>query len=74
MRSPGSFPFIGFDNVEFAKASIPRLSIVAQPTKEIGSCVSELMLRRLDDAGAQEEGKRETVKLKTTFVEGKSVR
>ena len=45
---------------------------MAQPTKEIGSCVSELMLRRLDDAGAQEE--KETVKLKTTFVEGKSVR
>lgn len=69
---PGQLSFIGFDNVEFAKASIPRLSIVAQPTKEIGSCVSELMLRRLDASGAQEE--KETVKLKTTFVEGKSVR
>ena len=68
---PGQLSFIGFDNVEFAKASIPKLSIVTQPTEEIAGRVTELMLRRLEKAGAEEE--KETVKLKTSFVEGKSV-
>lgn len=69
---PGQLSFIGFDNVEFAKANIPRLSIVIQPTQEIAGHVSELMLRRLEENGDQ--SKKETVKLRTSFAEGKSVR
>lgn len=69
---PGQLSFIGFDNVEFAKANIPRLSIVIQPTQEIAGHVSELMLRRLEANGNQ--GDKETVKLRTSFVEGKSVK
>ncbi len=69
---PGQLSFIGFDNVEFAKANIPRLSIVIQPTQEIAGHVSELMLRRLEENGNQ--GERETIKLRTSFVEGKSVK
>lgn len=68
---PKQLSFIGFDNVEFAKASIPKLSIVTQPTKEIACHVAERMLTRLEDADAVAND--ETVRLKTSFVEGKSV-
>lgn len=71
IRIPEELSFIGFDNVEFAKASIPKLSIVTQPTKDIARHVSELMLGRLEDSG--DVGECQAVKLKTSFVEGKSV-
>lgn len=71
IRIPDELSFIGFDNIEFAKASMPKLSIVAQPTKEIACHVSEIMLKRLETSGIIDEY--ENVKLKTTFVEGKSV-
>ncbi len=82
---PNELSIIGFDNIEFAKASIPRLSIVAQPTREIGKRAADLMLRRLEEKGtAKEENdsmstykeeieKRETIKLKTSYMEGKSI-
>lgn len=69
---PEKLSFIGFDNLEFAKASIPNLSIVTQPTKEIADNVSKLMLKRLDKEEIEREN--ETVRLKTSFVEGKSVK
>lgn len=71
IRIPDELSFIGFDNIEFAKASIPKLSIVAQPTKEIARHVSAIMLRRLENSGSIVEY--ENIKLKTTFVAGKSV-
>lgn len=71
IRIPEEMSVIGFDNIEFAKACIPKLSIVTQPTKELGRCAAELMLKRL---GAEAEQKEyETVRLSTSFVEGKSV-
>ena len=73
IQIPEELSFIGFDNVEFAKASIPKLSIVTQPTKEIARNVSELMLGRLEEAKEQEEKEYETVRLQTSFVEGRSV-
>ncbi|MGC4020116.1 MAG: LacI family DNA-binding transcriptional regulator [Muricomes sp.] len=69
---PKQLSFIGFDNVEFAKANTPRLNVVIQPTREIAGHVSELMLRRLEENGNQ--GKREIICLKTSFVKGKSVK
>ena len=72
IRIPEELSIIGFDNEEFAKASIPRLSIVTQPTKEIGTEAAELMLKRLEEDNKPKE--QETVKLKTSFIEGKSVR
>ena len=71
IEMPARLSFIGFDNVEFAKASIPKLSIVTQPTRDIAKHVSELMLSRLEGNGELE--KNEIVKLKTSFVEGKSI-
>ena len=71
IQIPGELSVIGFDNLEFAKASNPKLSIVAQPTKEIGRHVAELILERLD--GNSKDRPQKAVKLKTSFVEGKSV-
>lgn len=34
IRIPEDLSVIGFDNIEFAKASNPKLSIVTQPTKK----------------------------------------
>lgn len=72
VKIPEELSLIGFDNEEFARASIPRLSIVTQPTREIGRKAAEIMLQRLEE---EETGqKREMWKLKTRFLEGKSVR
>lgn len=70
IRIPEEMSVIGFDNIEFAKACIPRLSIVTQPTKELGRRAAELMLERLEEKGQAEF---ETVRLPTSFVEGRSV-
>lgn len=67
---PEQLSVIGFDNVEFARACVPKLSIVSQPTKEIARHVSELMLKRLD---TEVDDDYRTVMLQTGFVEGKSV-
>lgn len=71
IQIPNQLSVIGFDNLEFAKASNPKLSIVAQPTKEIGRHVAELILERLN--GSSKDRPQKAVKLKTSFVEGKSV-
>ena len=71
IRIPEDLSVIGFDNIEFAKASNPKLSIVTQPTKEIGRNVAELILDRLDNPTREMPPKE--MKLKTSFVEGKSV-
>lgn len=89
---PDKLSIIGFDNEEFAKASIPRLSIVTQPTREIGRAAADLMLKRLGEKKQclqmveeintksenmvnmmEQECGWETVKLATSFMEGKSV-
>ena len=73
VQIPDELSLIGFDNEEFAKASIPKLSIVTQPKKEIGTHAAELMLERLNDNGSGIEQGR-NIKLKTTFIEGNSVK
>ena len=47
------------------------MSIVTQPTKEIGRNVAELILNRLDEESKDMPPKE--IKLKTSFVEGKSI-
>lgn len=80
---PDELSVIGFDNVDFAKASVPRLSIVTQPTAKIAQEAAETLIIKLEgkdrilDAGQQEaDGERTTVTvtLKTGFVEGRSVK
>lgn len=75
---PEDLSIIGFDNTDFAKAVVPRLSIVTQPTKEIARQAADLLIRRLEQSGNAEDGQEKaavhTVKLKTGFVEGRSVK
>lgn len=72
LRIPDELSVIGFDNVEFARACVPKLSIISQPTKQIAQQVSELMLQRLEIE--TENADCLVVKLQTGFVEGKSVK
>lgn len=72
IQIPDQISVIGYDNVQFARACVPKLSIVTQPTKEIARNVSDLMLRRLESYNELTEHM--VVKLKTGFVEGKSVK
>lgn len=71
IRIPEQLSFIGFDNVEFAKACVPRLSIVTQPIKEIAREATRCMLYRLESG--QEGMPKQTISLPTGFVEGKSI-
>ncbi len=71
-KVPEELSIIGFDNVEFAKASMPRLSIVSQPTQEIGKKAAELLLKRLEKE--ELESAWETIHLATEFMDGRSVR
>lgn len=61
---------IGYDNVDFARATKPRLTIVEQPTIRIADEAARLMLSRLD--GEHEENK--VVKVDSTILMGKSIR
>lgn len=72
LQIPEQLSFIGFDNIEFAKACVPKLSIVTQPTKEIAGHVAELILKRLDQNEVSDESI--TIQLKTGFIEGKSIK
>ena len=83
IRVPDELSVIGFDNVDFARASVPKLSIVTQPTASIAQAAAEILIGRLegrlpekeenaDDAEGQKLSA--TVTLKTGFVDGRSVR
>jgi len=72
LQIPNELSVIGFDNVEFSRACVPKLSIISQPTKEIAKKVSEIMLDRLE---SQElDNARLIIKLATGYIEGKSIK
>lgn len=70
IRIPEQLSVIGFDNLPFARACSPKLTIVSQPTQEIGREVARIMLEHLDgkETGTIAE------KLQTEMLMGKSVR
>ena len=83
IRVPDELSLIGFGNVDFAKASLPRLSIVTQPTAQIAQEAADTLIEKLqerDSAVNQKEDGQDrekttvTVTLKTGFVEGRSVK
>jgi LacI family transcriptional regulator len=45
---PGDIAVVGFDDASWATALRPPLTVVAQPTYEIGQRAAELLLRRVD--------------------------
>lgn len=83
IKVPEQLSVIGFDNEDFARAVVPRLTIVTQPTEEIGQAAANLLLSRLEDKDetldktsdkkSDKTETTETIWLKTGFVEGKSV-
>lgn len=47
LKIPEQLSMIGFDNLQFARACSPKLTIVAQPTSGIAREVASIMLKRL---------------------------
>lgn len=82
IKIPEQLSVIGFDNLQFARACSPKLTIVSQPTQDIGTEVANIMLKRLEEmqSGGQNLDGREhipmnvTEKLRTTIIQGKSIR
>lgn len=72
LQIPEHLSFIGFDNLEFARACVPRLSIVTQPTREIGREAARLMVQKLNGEMPPEVIR--SRKLQTGFVEGRTIK
>ena len=72
LKIPEQLSMIGFDNLQFARACNPKLTIVAQPTQGIAGEVAGIMLKRLEGA-ASEETEPITEKLGAEIIMGKSV-
>lgn len=72
IKMPEELSVIGFDNLQFARACSPKLTIVSQPTHDIGSEVANIMLKRLECYQTNMQTVSE--KLKTTIIEGKSIK
>ena len=64
---------IRFDNLQFARACNPKLTIVAQPTDGIAKEVAKVMLNHLENTG-EASGELFSEKLETEIIAGKSVR
>lgn len=71
IRIGKSLSFVGFDNEDFARACVPKLCIVEQPTKEIASHVARILFERIE---GNSDTEKMTIKLKTGFIEGNSIR
>ena len=83
IRVPDELSVIGFDNVDFAKASVPKLSIVTQPTAQIAREAADTLIEKLEGKSIVSKERQKdahgekttiTVTLKTGFVEGRSVK
>ena len=71
VRFPDNLSIIGFDNLMLAQVVNPRLWMVVQPMHEIAKTAAKVMLGRLD--GSLQDPYF-TYRLKTTLVEGDSIR
>jgi len=49
---PDELSVVGFDDIRFAQHTVPPLTTIAQPTREIGEGTVRLLLRILSDGGA----------------------
>ena len=72
IQIPQQLSLIGFDNLQFARACNPKLTIVSQPTDGIAREVARIMLEHLEN-GKQEGKESFSEKLRTEIIEGKSV-
>ena len=72
IQIPEQLSMIGFDNLQFARACRPKLTIVSQPTGRIAKEIARIILEHLEK---KEERSEEPFmeKLQTEIMEGKSV-
>ena len=72
IQIPEQLSMIGFDNLQFARACRPKLTIVSQPTDRIAREIARIILEHLEK---KEERSEEPFmeKLQTEIMEGKSV-
>ena len=49
LRVPDDIALVAFDDFEWADLFAPRLTVIRQPTTELGSRAVELLLSRLED-------------------------
>jgi len=54
---PGDMAIVGFDDFEWAAVLRPRLTVVAQPTYEIGQTATRMLIDRIKGRGAPEPRK-----------------
>ncbi|MBG0717277.1 LacI family transcriptional regulator [Microbacterium sp. 2C] len=52
VRVPGDLAIIGYDDIDFAEATVVPLSSIRQPARDIGATAVELLLERLADPDA----------------------
>jgi LacI family transcriptional regulator, galactose operon repressor len=52
LRLPSTFSLVGFDDVPWMEMVDPAITVVAQPTVELGRCAAKLLLERIADPGA----------------------
>ena len=69
---PDDISLVGFDNLPFARACRPALTIVSQPTEKIARETAQIMLARLE--GQKELPGHIIRKLQTDIFMGKSIR
>lgn len=68
---PDQISLVGFDNLPFAKACNPKLTIVSQPTEKIAEKAAGIMLKRLENG--DEFPEYITEKLNTEIISGRSI-
>lgn len=73
MQVPKELSVIGFDNLQFARACSPKLTIVAQPTVEIAREAAGMMLKRLESGTEDSPSEYCAEKLSTEIIMGRSV-
>nr|WP_294679400.1 LacI family DNA-binding transcriptional regulator [uncultured Blautia sp.] len=77
IQMPTQISMIGFDNLQFARACNPKLTIVSQPTQQIARETARIMLERLECTEADREQQAERMriieKLETEIIMGRSV-
>ena len=69
---PEQISLVGFDNLSFARACRPALTIVSQPTEKIAKETAQIMLKRL--GGGDDLPECVVQKLQTDIFMGKSIR
>lgn len=76
VRIPEDLSFIGFDNLDLSRVTHPKLTIVSQPLREMGTRAAKLILGRLGAQGldAQAGSAPVSVSLPAAIVPGASVR